>query len=60
MTSTAVGAKFTIVYVIGAMAVATGVADALHGSQRAAVTVVAGNICMGAIQAEARLHVVIK
>ncbi len=42
------------------MAIAAGVTDTLHGSQRAPVTVVAGNIYMGAIQAEARLHIVIE
>ena len=42
------------------MTIAAGVADTLHRSQRAPVTVVAGNIYMGTIQIEARLHVVVE
>ena len=42
------------------MTIAAGITNTLHGSQRAPVTVVAGNFYMGAIQAEARLHVVIE
>jgi hypothetical protein len=35
-------------YVIGAMTIAAGIAYTLHGRQSAAVTVVAGNVYMGA------------
>jgi hypothetical protein len=42
------------------MTIAAGIANTLHGGQRAPVTVVAGNINMGAIQTEARLHIVIE
>ena len=48
MAATAVGAEFAIVYIIGAMAIAAGIANTLHGSQRATVTVVAGDLYMGA------------
>ena len=47
MTATAVRAKLAIMYVIGAVAVAAGVANTLHGSQRTTVTVVAGNLDVG-------------
>ena len=49
MTATAIRAEFAIVYVVGAMAIAAGVADTLHGCKRAPVTIVAGNVFMGAI-----------
>lgn len=47
MTAAAIRAEFAIVYVVGAMAIAAGVANTLHGSQWAAVAVVARNVYMG-------------
>ena len=47
-------------YVVGAMTIAAGITNTLHGGQRAPVTIVAGDIYMGAIQAEACLYVVIE
>lgn len=60
MAAATVGAEFTVVYIAGAMTIAAGIANTLHRSQRTPVTVVAGNINMGAIQTEARLRVVIE
>lgn len=47
MTATAVGAEFAIVCVVGAMAIAAGIANPLHAGQRGTVTVVAGNLYVG-------------
>ncbi len=60
MTAATIGAEFAVVHIVGAMTIGAGIANTLHRNQRAPVTVVAGNIYMGTIQAEARLRVVIE
>ena len=48
MTAATIRAEFAVMYVIGAMTIAAGIAYTLHGRQGAAVTVVTGNFYMGA------------
>ena len=60
MATAAVQAEFAIVNVIGAMAVTAAVPRFLHRYQRTAMTVIAGNIDMRAVNGEAGLSVVIK
>ena len=60
MTAAAVGPKFTIVNIIGEMAVGTAIARLAHRRKRAAVATFAGDIDMRAVQFKISLSVVIK
>ena len=60
MAAAAVGAKFSIVDVVGAMTVAATPIDRFDLVQRHAVTVVTADLNMGSVDAEIGLQVVIE
>jgi hypothetical protein len=60
MATAAVRAELAIVIVIGAMTAAAAVSRSLHRYQRTAMTVIAGNIDVCAVNGEAGLSVVVK
>jgi hypothetical protein len=60
VAATTVRAELTIVDIIGTMAICTAFAGFPHRRERAAMTVIAGNIQVGAVENEFCLYVVIK
>lgn len=60
MTATAVGSELTIVYVIGQVTICTSVTRFAHRIQRAAMTAIASDLNMSAMQFEIGLQVVVE
>lgn len=60
MAAATVRAEFTVVDVIGAMAIGTAIAGFPHRRQRTAVAALAGNIQVGSVQFEICLNIVIE
>ena len=60
MTATTVRTKFSVVNIIRPVAVRAAIARLLHRRKRTAVTAIAGDLDMRAMQFEIRLRIVIK
>lgn len=60
MAAATIGAEFAVVHIVGAMAVAATAVCGLNPGERCAVTIVAANLSMCAVQREFSLYVMIE
>ena len=60
MAAATVRSEFSVVYIIGSMAIGAAIAGFLHRRQRAAVAVVTGYVDVSSIEFEACLSIVIE
>ena len=60
MAAAAVRSEFSVVYIIGSVAIGAAIAGFLHRCQRGTVAVVTGNVDVSSIEFEACLSIVIE